>query len=1002
MPWRKHTRPTRADTGEALVAFLDAPDWAAAWQVARASPEELLSPAADQAIAYTLKGVPDDDVDTRTGLEQCRTVLAQCRRDGISATFGDILYNLGNRYRRTMDGDRAANLGQAIRHYKLALDAYDRTADPVSWATAAGNLAAAYLQRADFEKGDNRSQTIELAIGWWKTALGEPGIAEDRAKRASFNFNLGSAYEERVAGDRAGNLEEALAAYTVARMAKSRDDPPVEWAMLYCGLGRVYQQRVYEDRSGNLEAAINNFEQALQVTDPAKQPFVWGQVHLFLADAYQERIEQAPVTEGVYEMWPGRGNLEQARKHYEQALTLLTLEKSRDLWATAHGGLANVYLHRKEGDRAENVEQAIAHGQLALQGITAADAPSNWAILQSTLGLAYAARSRGKPEDKLRQAVACYQEALSVADRLPLSEVLPKLGQLGHLKFAQGDWGGALDAYERAIDADQTVLAGLQDQAERRAAVGNSGRIYAYAAYCYLKLGRPGEALTRLEQGKTRLLADILAYEDIDPTVLSETDRAAFVAARRRLDALIEEQRLPLDARTRRDPVDLLDQTRLADGELRRVIHSLRTRYPDFMPTSLTQQQILALTPEGGAMVALVFSPGGSMAVVIPCGLAALDERHVIDLKGFTDGDLADLMFGSEERPGWLQYSQVAQRVQDLSGDKRRAADTLFDWSGLIREMTGRMWDPLMGPILQKLRDLGVPSGAELVIFTDDGCLLPLHAACGQEGGQPQVFLDDYAVSYAPSAYLLWVTARHRRRLEAAGGPPQLCAVIDPTADLRFAPVEADGLLTVFPPERRQVLTGPAATREAVLRDLPGARYVHIACHGVYDWSDAEASALTLADGEQLSEADVAATLRLDTTRLVVLSACETGVSDVYNQPDEYAGFPTSFLRVGAAGVLATMWAVPDISTAVLLARFYKHHLADGLSAACALRAAQHWIRTSTTEQIGLAGAWERVYEESGRQDADAFRMFRRCRANPGERPFEDPYFWAGFNLIGT
>jgi CHAT domain-containing protein len=306
-----------------------------------------------------------------------------------------------------------------------------------------------------------------------------------------------------------------------------------------------------------------------------------------------------------------------------------------------------------------------------------------------------------------------------------------------------------------------------------------------------------------------------------------------------------------------------------------------------------------------------------------------------------------------------------------------------------------------MGPIHRKLQELGVSAGAEVAVLTDYGSLLPLHAASRQEGDQLRVFLDDYAVSYAPSAYLLGVAARRRRRLELDDGMAELCAVIDPTASLRFASVEADALVAVFPSERRRILAGREATRDAVLRELPQARYAHIASHGFYDWFYPEKSTLTLADG-QLSEADVSSILRLHAARLVVLSACETGVSDVREQPDEHIGFSTAFFRAGAAGVLSSVWAVADISTALLLGRFYHHHIVDGLSPAAALRAAQYWIRTSTAAQLGLADHWKRVYEHSGGQDVDAFQKLRYHQAQPGARPFEDPYFWAGYNFVGA
>jgi CHAT domain-containing protein/tetratricopeptide (TPR) repeat protein len=947
MRWLKATGPLGTDIGEAVRAFVSAPDWVAAMHLVQARQRELLSPAADEAIGYALDRVARGDLETREALEESRAVLERCRRDGIPATFGDILSDLAHYYFRKSDGDLAGNLGQAIRYYALALETYDRTSSPAEWATAAGDLGAAYLQRADSEQGDGLSETLERAIEYLDAALGEPSVAEDPVKRAGYGFNLGRAYDERVAGDRAANLENALAAYAVALTSKGKDDPPAEWALLYFGIGKACQQRVYGDRSSNIEAAIHHYTQALEALDQKDQPFGWAQVHFFLGGAYEDRIEGGPaMNQQDVDLGPRGGNLETAMEHYQCALTVLTRERHPELWAAAQGNLGNIYRQRGLGDPAENMDQSIVHSRLALQGMTAANVPSSWATVQSNLGMAYAQRG------DLRQAVACHEQALSVADRLPSGTLLTTLKRLGDLDFAQGDWPGALGAYQRAAEADRAVLAGLQDRSKRREAAKYSARMYADTAYCLLRLQRPGEALIPLQQGKARLLAEILASEDADPVLPPEAGRA---------------------------------------------------EHPGVMSTVLSPGEVLALIPEGGAMVALVFTSHGGMALVLPHGATAVEQRHVVDLKDFTKHDLFDLMFGYEEgEGGWLEASRVAQLAQIASGASRRAGGTfVIDWTGRIREMTGRLWAPLVEPIYRKLQDLGVPSGAEVVVLTDDGSPLPLHAASRQDGGQLRVFLDDYAVSYAPSAYLLVVAARRRRRLELDGAAAELCAVIDPTASLRFASVEADGLAAVFPSQCRRTLAGREATREAVLRELPHARYAHITSHGVYDWSDPEASTVALADGE-LSAADVNSSLRLHAARLVVLSACETGLTDVNGVPDEPAGLSAAFFRAGAAGVLGSAWAVTDISTALLLGRFYQHHIVDGLSPAAALRAAQYWIRTSTAEQLGLAGHWKRVYEQSAGQDVDAFQKFRYYQAEPGERPFDDPFFWAGYSIMGA
>ncbi len=111
-----------------------------------------------------------------------------------------------------------------------------------------------------------------------------------------------------------------------------------------------------------------------------------------------------------------------------------------------------------------------------------------------------------------------------------------------------------------------------------------------------------------------------------------------------------------------------------------------------------------------------------------------------------------------------------------------------------------------------------------------------------------------------------------------------------------------------------------------------------------------------------------------------------------------FVGFTQALLISGARSVCLSLWKVNDLATSLLMKRFYQNWLGkrEGLdkrlSKAEALCEAKQWLRDWTDKNI------EHELAEVARSDVRSRPKGARPTA---AHPFEHPYYWAGFILVG-
>ena len=266
-----------------------------------------------------------------------------------------------------------------------------------------------------------------------------------------------------------------------------------------------------------------------------------------------------------------------------------------------------------------------------------------------------------------------------------------------------------------------------------------------------------------------------------------------------------------------------------------------------------------------------------------------------------------------------------------------------------------RLYDALIG-----VADRGILAGLENLIIVPDRSLhyLPFEALVPPDGagpapGRAHFLMEDYGLSYAPSASTL-VSILKRKRSVGAG--QDLLAIGDPIhgagrggpagptsgrdvlfeyyrdkrfalLPLEFASREIDAIAGLIDPAFRRTVTRAEATESRIKRlSLADYKVLHFATHSLLDQQVAAHSALVLTgdrdpgeDGFLQAREIYDLPLKAD---LVVLSACQTAAGKM-EKGEGIQGLARAFFCAGSRSVVASLWNVHDASTARFMRTYY-------------------------------------------------------------------------------
>ncbi|MEU4236880.1 CHAT domain-containing protein [Actinoplanes sp. NPDC026619] len=547
----------------------------------------------------------------------------------------------------------------------------------------------------------------------------------------------------------------------------------------------------------------------------------------------------------------------------------------------------------------ESLGEAVRAGEEALR---AAPDEMRQATARLSLGDTLATRyyAERRPAD-LIAAVTIFGELMDS----PVLSVFLRLGvagRFGGLAHLAGDPAAGLRGYELAVGlVPQLVWRGL-DAADRTAIVANLGGLSSGAAACAIAAGRPDRALELLEQGRAvlwgqrrELRADISALAAGHP---AEAARLAELSDTLDRSADNDTEIIAYGSIvTAADPADRIrlahqwDEAVEAVRSLPGLAGFLRPQPASELRTAAAGGAVVVVNVDSDRCDALLVAEGGVESVPLPDLTIAALMDHVnalhVPSAGGRDG-------------GWRDLEPVRDGP---------ALDDTLAW----------LWTAVAEPVLDALGHTAPPAPGEpwpRVWWCPTRWLsfLPLHAA-GRPGHRADTVLDRVVSSYAPSLGAL--LASRRRPPASSLTAPVLIAMPETPGATGLAGVDREiAVLTeMFPQVRR--FRGAEATRAAVLDALPGAPWLHLACHGAQDLTSPTEGRILLHDGN-LRLRDLSA-LRLPGAELAFASACHTSRGGL-SVPDEGLTVAAALQLAGFRHVIGTLWAIAD-SEAPTLAR---------------------------------------------------------------------------------
>ncbi|MEM9809208.1 MAG: CHAT domain-containing protein [Cyanobacteria bacterium P01_D01_bin.56] len=304
----------------------------------------------------------------------------------------------------------------------------------------------------------------------------------------------------------------------------------------------------------------------------------------------------------------------------------------------------------------------------------------------------------------------------------------------------------------------------------------------------------------------------------------------------------------------------------------------------------------------------------------------------------------------------WLAKHQLTKQVNTLRNN-------LSDPSSDVKAVAGSLYDAIIAPFNEDLKRLNI----ENIIYIPDGVLhyIPLSVLYNRVDNRWLV--EDYTSHNLTASDVGDLTHSPQRPISVLAG-----AFTDTNRTfekligqkttnfngLLYAGREVSRLRETLP--ETEVLLDSEFNRANLETQLNGQTIVHLATHAAFVPGQPENSFVLLGDGDTITLKELRH-WSLPNVDLVVLSACQTGISHI-EEGVEILGMGFQVQRTEARAALASLWWVDDRATSQLMELFYDE------------------LIMSNTKAQALQNAQRQLIAQGK----------------------NEPYYWAPFVLIGN